>query len=117
MDEVAQERGFENFQELSEFISNIDISTPQKQEAFDTWRTKDGSKEGVLKLSFLPKKVEQWKDDYLAQLKRMSNRDLLTSYTTLASTDDSDLYTNRYEFCWQAISEELETRLTKIGFL
>lgn len=117
MEKLVKERGFESLSEFNALVSSVDISSFEKMSAFNNWREYDGTKDGLLKLSFvIERPIEQWKTDYISQIKKMSNTDLLTSYTTMASTD-SDSHTNRYEFCWMTITEELETRLKSCGFL
>ena len=48
VDDFARALGFKNYQELGELVDKVDISTPEKQNAFNDWRDNDGTKEGLL---------------------------------------------------------------------
>ena len=45
-----KEKGFENEEEFSKLVANVDITTPEKLVAFKFWQLRDGSKGGLLEL-------------------------------------------------------------------
>jgi len=48
MNDFARAFGFKDYQELSEMVDRVDISTPEKLTIFENWKTDDGTKEGLL---------------------------------------------------------------------
>jgi hypothetical protein len=50
MEEIIKQYGFESMEEFNRLVSNVDLSTPDKLNAFKTWQNEDGSKDGLLKL-------------------------------------------------------------------
>lgn len=50
MEEIIKEYGFESQAEFSELINNVDLSSPEKVEAFRKWQIEDGTKENLLKI-------------------------------------------------------------------
>lgn len=60
----------------------------------------------------------KWQKEYLENLNKMDNEQLLDEYTDLAGGDDYDgCLTKRGEWEWKKIQKELYSRLVKIGFL
>lgn len=57
MDELARLNGFESAVEMNKLIAAVDISTPEKLQAFNTWKEGDGSKAGLQQL--LPKSASE----------------------------------------------------------
>lgn len=49
-DEFAQSLGFANVAEFHHLVSEVDITTPEKQARFKQWQVDDGSKLGLLAL-------------------------------------------------------------------
>jgi len=50
-DELLQCLGFASLAEMSKLVAGVDLSTPEKLAAFSAWQAKDGTKDGLLKLS------------------------------------------------------------------
>lgn len=50
-DKLLQCLGFASLAEMSELVAGVDLSTSEKLAAFSAWQAKDGTKDGLLKLS------------------------------------------------------------------
>jgi len=54
-DEFVQALGFDNADQFSIMVANVDISTPDKLAGFKNWQENDGTKDGIEKLPMLVK--------------------------------------------------------------
>jgi hypothetical protein len=60
----------------------------------------------------------KWQKEYLEEIKKKTNEEVLDEYTYLAGGDDYDgCYTSQGEWKWKKIQEELNNRLREIGFI
>jgi len=49
-EEALKDLGFESSQEFHKLVAAVDLSTPEKLEAFKLWQYGDGTKDGLLQL-------------------------------------------------------------------
>ena len=62
--------------------------------------------------------MEKWKKEYLDEISKMSNEDVLGEYTYLTGGDDYDgCFTRRGEWKYDKINAEFNKRLIEIGYL
>lgn len=50
MEEFVKKMGFNSLEEFNKLVSSADLSTPEKIQAFTTWKLNDGTKSGLIKL-------------------------------------------------------------------
>jgi len=50
LENLAVQNGFDSTEELFRLVSSIDLSTDENLRTFTSWKTEDGTKEGLLKL-------------------------------------------------------------------
>lgn len=55
MEDIIKDYGFDSLQEFNHLVANVDLSSFKKIDAFKNWQENDGTKEGLLKLTFLTK--------------------------------------------------------------
>lgn len=55
MEEVVKSMGFESLEEFNRMISEADLSTEEKANKFKEWQINDGTKVGLLALSYEPR--------------------------------------------------------------
>lgn len=49
-EEILKIYGFDSQEEFNQLVSNVDISTPKRLEAFEIWQDHSGTKKSLLKL-------------------------------------------------------------------
>lgn len=60
----------------------------------------------------------KWKQTYLDELSKMTNKELLDEYTYLAGGDGYDgAYSKKGDWKWEQIQVVLKEKLISIGFL
>jgi hypothetical protein len=50
MDPIAQAAGFTNAEEMNKMVAEVDLTTSEGFEAFETWKEEDGTKAGLITL-------------------------------------------------------------------
>lgn len=50
MEKFVKEMGFDSVEEFNNLVAGVDLSTPEKLNDFNEWKTKDGTKNGLLNL-------------------------------------------------------------------
>ena len=50
MEEFVKEKGFDSVEEFHSLVAGADLSTLDKLNEFNEWKTEDGTKEGLLNL-------------------------------------------------------------------
>jgi len=50
LDDTVKKLGFESGAEFCRLVASVDMSAPEKLQAFRRWQVTDGTKEGLLKL-------------------------------------------------------------------
>jgi len=61
--------------------------------------------------------LEKWQEEYLVQIKEMTNREALDEYAYLSGGDDYDgALTKKGEWKWPKIEKEFLGRLDAYGF-
>lgn len=62
--------------------------------------------------------MEKWKEEYLQQILKMSNEEVLDEYSYLVGGDDYDgCFTRQGEWKFKEISKEFLKRLKENGYL
>lgn len=63
-------------------------------------------------------KLAKWKTDYLEQVSKMSNEEVLEEYSYLCGGDDYDgCFTTEGSWKFEMIDTELRLRLINVGYL
>lgn len=62
--------------------------------------------------------MEKWKEEYLQQMKKMTNEEVLDEYSYLVGGDDYDgCWTSQGEWKFKEIEKEFLKRLKEHGYL